>query len=292
MELDFLQEYFIKPIMNPEIQGYNLINTSIYILLLVISCIGIYFLLRKKINFDEEFFLSLTPYILFGVSARVIMHQIEAGLISIEFITKTANPFEIGFWFFTPGIWIATFTLTCAGLIFSGAYKKINYKIFALFGIIFALPLIFFNFIQFNNWTAFIATSILIAAVSFATIKFVQKFTNYDIMGEKLNQLIVFGQAIDGIASAVAIEFFNFSEQHVVSGMVMNIHPALFAIIKIVLAVLICWSLDEYFKEEITKAKMPGKTIELKNKVEFVKIIIAILGFATGLASLFKLGLI
>ena len=47
---------------------------------------------------------------------------------------------------------------------------------------------------------------------------------------------------------------------------------------------LICYSLDDYAKEQ------KGNENKLK-LIKFIKIIIAILGLATGLASLFKLGI-
>jgi hypothetical protein len=51
--------------------------------------------------------------------------------------------------------------------------------------------------------------------------------------------------------------------------------------------------LDDYLKESINKhSNKPGKSLNRKNLIGFVKVIIAILGFATGLASLFKMGLI
>ena len=129
---------------------------------------------------------------------------------------------------------------------------------------------------------------------SFFICWLINRFTKYKILDDKLNLFIVTGQAIDGIASSIAIAFFGFSEQHVFSNMLINIHPALFASIKIILAVLIAWSLDDYLKEEKNKLAKThfAKFEEKKNLVGFVKLIIAILGFATGLASLFKMGLI
>lgn len=100
---EIINEYFIKPIISPEIQGYNFVNTTIFIILLIIACLIIYKILKNKITFNNDFFIALTPYILFGVNLRVIMHQIEAGKLIIEGITKTANPLELGFWFFTQG---------------------------------------------------------------------------------------------------------------------------------------------------------------------------------------------
>ncbi|MFA5126024.1 MAG: DUF63 family protein [archaeon] len=285
---DFIFEYFIKPIISPEMQGYNLVNTAIYILLLVIACASIYIILNKKINFDNKFFISLIPYVLFGISMRVVMHQIEAGNLVIEGITKTADPMQLGFWFFTPGIWALTFLLVILGLLIAGVRKKFNTKRLFLFGAIISIPLILFNFIKFNNWLPFIATTILIITVSYALCWAVNKYTKYKILNDKLNLFIVTGQAIDGIASTVAITFFNFSEQHVFSNILINVHPSLFVIAKLGIALMICWSLDDYLKEGKESKNIQNK----KNLVGFIKVIIAVLGFATGLASLFKLGLI
>ncbi len=293
MDQSFFYEYFVKPIVSPQMQGYNLVNTAVYIILLVIACSLIYFALKKKVEFNYKFFIALMPYIFFGISMRVIMHQIEGGSLSIYGIFKTANPFDLGFWFFTPGIWVLTFALVSLGLLFSGIRHKLNSEKLMLFGSLFAIPLVLFNIWHFNNWIVFIGTSILIAVVSYGLCWIVNKYSKYKIFQDPLNLFIVAGQAIDGIASSIAITYFNFSEQHVFSNMVMNINPILFVGIKLAIAVLICWSLDDYLKDELNKHKGHEEKIRnKKNLIGFIKLIIAILGFATGLASLFKLGII
>lgn len=303
MASDFVYTYFINPIINPEIQGYNIVNTAVYIVLLIITCALIYLALRKKIEFNSKFFVSLTPYILFGISMRVLMYQIEAELLSLPWLHKTADPMQIGFWFFTPGIWILTFIIVVIGLLLAGVitsstktsetHKKLNTKRLLYFGIIVCAAPLIFNFTRFNNWLVFLGTAALIAVVAYGVCRAINRFTKYKILSDPLNLFIVAGQAIDGISTAVAISFFNFSEQHVVSNAVLNIHPALFVIIKLGIAGLICYSLDDYIKDyEKRHAHEAAKISQRKNLVGFVKVIIAILGFATGLASLFKLGII
>ena len=280
--MDFFNEFFIKPMTMSGVQGYNLVNTLVFIVLLVIACGIIYYVLRNKVEFNFNFTLAMLPYILFGISMRVIMHQIEAGLLVIDGLVKTANPMQLGFWFFTPGIWILTFALVVIGLLLGGILKKLELKRTLYFGIIVMIIPILFNFYFFNNWAVFLATLALILVVSYGLCYLVNRFTKYKILNDKTNVFIVLGQGFDGIASAIAIAFFSFSEQHVFSNMLMEISPALFASIKLLIALLICWSLDDYLKDQPKK----------KNIVGFVKIIIAILGLATGLASLFKLGII
>jgi uncharacterized membrane protein len=284
--VDFWTEYFVKPIMDPSIQGYNIVNTIILVSILIIACGIIYFILRKKVNFNYDFMIALIPYILFGISMRVIMHQIEAGILSIPGILKTANPLELGFWFFTPGIWILTFVLVIAGLLIGQVWKELKVKRVLYFGIIIAIIPILFNFSQFNNWPIFLGALIAIIIISYGLCYLIHKYTKYKILNNKLNFLIVLGQGFDGMASAVAIAFFNFSEQHVFSKILMDIHPGTFILVKLAIAVLICYSLDDYLKEQQEKGK------NRKNLIGFIKIIIAILGLATGLASLFKLGII
>jgi len=286
---DFFTEYFIRPMTDPTVQGYNIINTIILVLLLVIACGIIYYVLRKKVKFDYNFMIAMIPYILFGISMRVIMHQIEAGIISIPGILKTANPLELGFWFFTPGVWILTFVLVVIGLLIGEIWKKgseLKTKRVLYFGIAVAIIPILFNFSQFNNWAIFLLSTALIIVVSYGLCYLIDKYTKYKILNDKLNLLIVLGQGFDGMASAVAISFFNFSEQHVFSKIVMDLHPGFFVLLKLAIAVLICYSLDDYLKEQKEKHK------DRKNIIGFIKVIIAILGLATGLASLFKLGII
>ena len=286
---NFWTEYFIRPITDPTVQGYNIFNTIILITILLIACGVIYFVLRKKVKFNYDFMLAMIPYVLFGISMRVIMHQIESRLLIIDGLTKTANPLELGFWFFTPGIWILTFALVVIGLLIGEIWKKgtqLKTKRVLCFGIAVAIIPILFNFSRFNNWPIFLASLISIIIVSYGLCYLINKYTKYKILKNKLNLLIVLGQGFDGMASAVAISFFNFSEQHVFSKMLMDLHPGLFVLVKLAIAVLICYSLDDYLKEQKEKHK------DKENLIGFIKVIIAILGLATGLASLFKLGII
>jgi len=280
--MGFFEDYFIEPMTNPMVQGYNLVNTIVFIAILAAAAYLVFRVFRKRIAFDYRFFLALTPYILFGISMRVMMHRIEAGSLVLEGIVKTASPLEPGFWFFTPGIWLLTFALVLAGLFVGGVHKKLNRKRLFWFGcIVMGWPL-FFNFLAFNNWAWFLGAAVLIAAVSYGLCLGIDRLTKYKIMRDPLNLFIVAGQGLDGIASAVAISFFSFSEQHVVSNMLIDIHPVLFVAVKLGIAVLIAYFLDDYLKENPKKKQVVG----------FVKLVIAVLGFATGLASLFKLGII
>ena len=269
---NLLEEYFIKPIMDPSMQGYNVVNTPVYgTLLLVIAFFVVFPLLhRKGIRFDFRFALALFPYILLGVSLRAIN---SAGLL--PFIYKTPNPLELGFWTFTPGVWLLVFALTILGLIISRKIKGNAYhKLFASLGIIFCSLPVLFCFINFTNWLAFIACLALIGFLALALRFVLKQFTK--ILENKMNLLAVAGQLTDGSATAVAITFFSFSEQHPLSALILNINPALFIVLKVVVVLVLLYYVDKNFKN--------------KNLANFSKLFLIILGFSTGLASVFKLG--
>ena len=269
---NLLEEFFIKPIIDSSYRGYNIVNTAVYgTILLIVAFFVVYPLLHKKgIRFDFRFALALFPYILLGVSLRAIN---SARLL--PFIYKTPNPLELGFWTFTPGVWLLVFALTIFGLIISRKLKGKDYhKLFASLGIAFCFLPVLFCFINFTNWFAFIACLALIAFLTFA-FKFIAKqFTK--MLENKMNLLAVAGQLTDGSATAIALTFFSFREQHPLSALILNINPALFIALKVVTVLILIYYVDKNFKN--------------KNLANFSKLFLIILGFSTGLASVFKLG--
>jgi uncharacterized membrane protein len=271
----FLQEFFFNPILNPSVQGYNLINTLIYgIILLLISFYVLFPLLKKNnIPLTFKFFLALIPFICIGVTLRA--------LNAFGLFQKTINPFEFNFYTFTPGVWFLTAFLVIIGLIFSKIFsKKFNKNfelILALIGIIFYLPLLALYLFNFINPFAFIFSLLFIAVTSFISIKLISLIKK-NFFENKLNSMALIGQAMDACATVYAIELYNFSEQHPLSDFILKINPFLFILIKVALITLIIYYVD--------------KDVSDKKMNSFIKIFLAILGFATGLASVFKLGLI
>ncbi|MBN2127750.1 MAG: DUF63 family protein, partial [Candidatus Diapherotrites archaeon] len=158
--------------------------------------------------------------------------------------------------------------------------KKFNKEfnlILALIGVIFYLPLLALYLINFINPFMFFGSLIgvfLSSLLAMSAITFLKK----DFFKDKLNSMALIGQIMDASATVYAIEFCNFSEQHPLSEMILNVNPFLFIIVKIALITLIL----HYVDKDISDPKLNA----------FIKVFLAILGFATGLASVFKLGLV
>ncbi|MAG17850.1 MAG: hypothetical protein CL944_00040 [Candidatus Diapherotrites archaeon] len=272
MVQEFIQEYFCSPIINPAVQGYNFVNTSVYalILLLVIWFGIIPFLKNKDVPVNFKFMLALLPYVIFGAGFRVFN---DTGIFN-----NTCNILDPAFFTFTPGIWFLTAGITIVALLLSKKISKDEesfYKYFGGIGLLFAVPVLLYLFSVFKSWDGFFMVVIIAAIITLAA-KFVVELKEKNFFKDKLNILVVAGQVLDGSATFVATDIFSCGEQHPLSESILGVHPALFILVKIVLALLIIHYVDQDIKDERVKA--------------FIKIAVIILGFATGGRDLLTLG--
>jgi len=271
-------EFFCKPVV--EHAGYNLINTLVYVVILLIAAFYIvYPLLSKRgIKFDLKFMLALLPYVILGSTFRV--------LEDMSLLPRSCNPLELGFYTYTPGIYIFTFAITILMLALSWVISKRNdgdfYKLFGSIGVILMAPIVAFNLLNFEAWPGFFAIVIGVIAITGITY-FVMKKVKEGFFKDNLNLLAVSSQLLDGTATVIAtsgIPFtnivYNCGEQHVLSEVVLGVHPFAFVILKLVLILLIL----HYVDKEIKDPNLRG----------FVKVFLIILGFATGTRDLFTLG--
>lgn len=276
---EILQNYFIDPATNPAVQGYNAVNTIVYVsILLAMAFLVVFpFLDRKGIKFSKEFAVSLLPYIFLGSSLRLLVSDNCNAAWGICF-QKALNPLESGFWFFTPGVWITTFAVTIVGLFTAKKVSGKNFeKVFGAIGLLFLLPVLVFDFLHFSRLAVFFGTLMLAIGIGLAVKIIVDRFTKTRLLKDRMNFLAMQGQVMDAVPTTIATTFFGFSEQHPLSAGILSINPALFLIVKtgLVLAIL-------HFAD---------KDIQNENQKGFFKTFLTIIGFATGTASLLKLGI-
>ncbi|MDO8428628.1 MAG: DUF63 family protein [Candidatus Diapherotrites archaeon] len=268
---------FVKPATDPSVQGYNIVNTLAYgIILLILSFWVLYPQLKKRgIQFDYKFMLALLPYIAFGISLRAI----NAARWFYPTIQQTVNPFELGYWTHTPGVWFATAVLTLIGLGIGLKFGKEKYHtIFAGIGLLTGGVLFAYVLSRFVDWTNFGLAVGVIAVTIIVTWFVVQKVLKKKVLENKLNILALTGQVIDSGATFLAVGFLGYGEQHPLSAFILGVNPALFIVVKVVLIVAILHYIDQDIQDENLKG--------------FIKLFLAILGFATGGASLIKIGAI
>jgi len=226
---------------------------------------------RRGVKFNSGFMLALLPYILLGSALRV--------LEDLSILPRSWNPLELAYYFVTPGIWllIAGFTLLglFAALYLSKRLKKSFYTIFAIIGLIPAIPILAIELMNFPAWYG-VAAVLALVLITTAALAFAFKKLNWKMLKSRMNLLVVSSQALDGFATYIATQFFRCGEQHPLSGAILDFFPLGFVLAKVGLALVIIRYVDA--------------EIENPNLRNFIKIVVAILGFATGLRDILTLG--
>ena len=226
---------------------------------------------RRGIKFNAKFLLALLPYILLGSAMRV--------LEDMHLLSRSWNPLEPSYYFVTPGIWLLIALVTVAALFISRLLSKrlgfSFHKSFAAIGLILALPVVLFEFSEFPAWPGFLAAIALTLAIT-VVLFLLFKIPKWKILQSRLNLLAVASQALDGSATFVATQFFFCGEQHPLSGFFLEVFPLSFVAVKVALVLAIV----HYVDKEIKNPNLRG----------FIKIVVAILGFATGLRDVLTLG--
>ncbi len=254
---EFFYEYFLKTMC----YQYNIVNTIIYGLVLVIAVFGAYKLLeRLKIKIDRKLFYAVIPFILFGGSARALRDHTEIGTI-----------FQ-GMMFCSPLIYFVIFAIALGslfiGIVLQKKFKIEYWKTMASIGLV-VLAYNIVN-IQIANWAAIAIIGglfIFWIAVFFGFSRFYPKFS-------RMNAGILSSHLLDASSTFTALTFFSYTEQHILPSFLINLAggPAAGAWImfplKIIVVGAVLFVLDKY-----------GEDGHFKN---FLKLVILILGLALG----------
>ncbi len=201
---NIIDTYFIRPMV--ERTGYNPVNTITYAIIALAVLYIVYRIFKKyKIEVDSYFIKSLLAFIAFGSTKRVVTDATD----KIFFNEIINNIYAYNFFNISPGIYIFTASLFFLSLFIEHKFKIKNFTLYAgstLFLIHFLILLP-----HFSNIFAFIAIILLAGLVFFITKIYFKKL---------LPALLVFAHSLDGAATFIAIEFFGYSEQHVVASFI------------------------------------------------------------------------
>lgn len=264
---DFIQTYFINPILYGT--GYNIYNTTVYAVLLIVSVYAVYKLLKKlKIRIDNKFLIGVFPFVALGGILRAFQ---DASVV--------VNPFLI-----TPLIYFSIFFIAFAALLLSKGIEKLlrkeYYKIWALIGALACLTVL--SQMGFVNITALLLVSAIFVgwcAVFFVAKKVFRRYKKVNAFLTNQNILLSLVHMFDATTTFVALYFFSYWEQHVVPSFVINIlGPASMFLLKLPIVVAVLYLLDKelYKKQDLEKRNM-------------IKLAILVLGLGTGLRNLLRL---
>ncbi|MFH8080329.1 MAG: DUF63 family protein [Candidatus Aenigmatarchaeota archaeon] len=249
---NFFEKHFIEPIKYSE--GYNIVNTITYSLIFIFLGYLAFKIIRKlKIDIDFKLCISIIPFILSSIVIRVL---------------RDAETIK-GYLFVTPFIWLISFSTILLLLIITKFLE--NKKGLPYHKIMFIL-----------GFSIFSSTSIFISIKTLQPIFYLLPFILIECFFLKLlktsleNKIVIGLHLFDSTATAVAINWFGYAEQHVLPKLIIEVTntPFSFIIVKFIVVYFCLKMLDEIEDREFGK---------------FLKLLVAILGMATGGRSFLRL---
>ena len=246
---DWFYQYFL------ERGGYNPINTTVYSIILIAFVLLIFKLLKKlKVKFDKRLALAVSPFVLLGSSMRVLE---DSGIL-------------YGRLFITPGIYFLILGVTISTLLISLFLEKKKgipyFKPMFIVGLILASPIL--GILQYKNFLGVVYV-ILFFIPWIILLKIIPWL--------KENKIVTGIHLFDANTTFVSLSYFGYYEQHVVPRYLINLFgtPFSFVILKFIALVGILFIIDKYSDDK-----------EFNN---YIKLIIGILGAATGTRDLLRL---
>ena len=258
----FFYKYYVNPIKYN--QGYNVVNTLTYAVLLGIVAFLLYKLMKRmRITINEDFFKALLPYIISGALMRALT---DNGALPRTYLTVSPGAYGV--------IGVLAFSIVYIVWRRIGPVKEM-YKLVEDFGWVIDSILIFIMIINFHkfrfNWKVFAYfIPFLLIAEGFIWVM-TKKFKLF-----RDNRIIFYTHFYDATTTFVALQFFGFWEQHVLARFMIGLlhTPAAMYVEKLLILVPIMWVLDNLLKDED------------RDLINFVKLIIFILGLGPGTRNL------
>ncbi|MCX8162964.1 MAG: DUF63 family protein [Candidatus Micrarchaeota archaeon] len=272
---NFIENYFIKPILNYE--GYNLVNTATYAVIAILAVYAIYvFFKKRKIQIDNNFFYGVISFVFFGSLFRVCVDGFD-NFLGDNFLTNFVlehKIFEYSLVTTSPVIYVST-----AILFFLSYYLERELKIqkFSfLSGILLSMICLFFLFPLIKYIDVFFLILTVALCYSFILMLLAK-------IKDKKFYLLLFSHCLDGASTWVAIDIVPkkygliYGEQHVVPNIIASLVPELgFATFFIIKGLIALLALKIIEKEED------------KNLSQIVLLALIVIGLAPGIRDLIR----
>jgi len=220
----------------------------------------------KRIKFDDKFLLLASPYIVFGITLRMLP---DVGVVERNQL-----------WNLTPGVYVVTMAIALAGVGVGMLIKRrygIEYWKFPLtVGTILALFTTYTLAIHVNHPVRILypfgLAAIITGAIYFASAV----SSTMTIFKKRSNIAIIFAHLLDGSATFIGIDFYHFTEEHLLPEYLISLAGSAFVMIplKIVVVLPILYLIERWRIEEGER-----KTQEY----HILKFVLFILGFGPGL---------
>ncbi|MFH1125727.1 MAG: DUF63 family protein [Candidatus Altiarchaeota archaeon] len=260
----FIYRYFIVP-------GYDWVDTTTYGLvlgLLVIFAL-IPVLKRLKIRLDYRFFIGVTPFMVFGATARELVDR-GLGLYSL------AGSYPSNFWLVSPWIFFTMFFLTFAcmllGILLNSKVKSIGYH---LIMVVIGGPLCAYNvflvLLNMKNPVLFFYVASVFGVFMVFTW-FLSKLDVFSYFGREFNLAVVGAHLLDASATFVGVDFLGYGEQHVLPSFLIGYFGTAFVMfpLKLIVVAVVLYVIESELKDDETSRR-------------FLKFVVLVLGFGPAL---------
>lgn len=263
----YINEYFINGIIHDT--SYNIVDTVTYAIILGICLFGVSKLLTKfKIEIDNRFIISVTPYIIAGSSLRVL---------------EDSNLFTppIQYLFITPIIYFVVFAVTITILLVTLALEKKGkirdyHRLFMAAGIVWTLIniaiLLATGEVKHLDYAASILT---LGIITTGAVYLVSRHFNFTLLTNRLNISILFAHMFDASSTYVGMDWLGYYEKHVVPTFFIDYvgnytdHPALVMYpLKLLVFIPVFYMLDNQTEDKD------------KELVQLMKFVILVLGLS------------
>lgn len=259
--LQFINTYYLNPIRGDE--GYNLVNTFTWAVVLGICTFGVFRLLKKlEVNINQKFIISLLPFVLAGSSLRVIEDS-PADIFHPPY----------SYLLITPNIYFLVFGITVVCLWLSirlekAGFVKDYHPAFASFGLTWFLlnlgALLYLEDIVVPYVPVFVLVSGM--GLTFAFYMFARHF-NSSIFTDPLNISILLAHMMDASSTYIGIEKLGYYEKHVLPSYLIKLTDTALVMypLKLIIFLGVLYALDTQFEkdEESTKLKILIKMVIL-----------------------------
>ena len=269
--MSWIQEYFVAPILANG--WFNPVNTAVYSIGLIIGVYLVYRLLLKlKVEISGKFFLAILPFIFWASSTRILHDAAVAGALSPALNALYLSPI-----FPTPGSYFITFGFALATLLASLLVQK--YTGYPYWKPMFAVGAAFSLLnVSMIPWVSLLPFLVIVPVALFWTGLLALPNRVCPSFFNKVNIGILSAHFLDASATFFALSSFGYLEQHVLPRLAIGIiGPVSMFPVKIAVVLPVLYIIDRYGKDSP------------KSFVNFIKIVVLILGLAPGLRDLMRL---
>ena len=263
---DFIQTNFFS--------GYTVFNTVVYTLILLVFILAI-IKIFKKIKIDPlSIICSIIPFVIFGCLIRALVDH---------------GAFPKTIFLITPGIYILVGLITIFSFLFSLELfkrKNIDYR-YTLFmiGMVFLVPTLFFipnlnirPMIYVSSTLTFV--SLIVFLIFYIGEKLLKNYSSIvKLLSDRINRVIILAHLFDASTTFIAVECFNYYEQHVLPNALNRLFGTYLTVfpMKIIVVLSVLYIIDQYFDE-----------LTIKN---LLKLTVFVLGLAPGMRNFLTLAI-